>query len=190
MLHEKNEFVIADTNHGDSKHVEFKVEVFNKVQDETLVKPTLSDMHDSVDNTEKEKHQYSITTWMERRQIWPPRQYGYAYLASFELNVGETIEIQEPSIYQESVSNTKSSQWAIVTSEEIESRLSGKFEMKDFGAMKKILALSPKSKDDEEEKMCRVTYASDVGVMMYAMVCTCPDISLGIIHWEIVKLTF
>ena len=54
ILHEKKEFVVADTDHGVIKYVEFEVEDFNKVQDDTLVQPTQDDVHDAIDNTEKE----------------------------------------------------------------------------------------------------------------------------------------
>ena len=36
---------------------------FDKVQDDTLVQPTQGDVHDAIDNTEKENQQYSIATW-------------------------------------------------------------------------------------------------------------------------------
>ncbi|KAK0585580.1 hypothetical protein LWI29_030755 [Acer saccharum] len=49
ILHEKKEYVVANTNHDVSKQVEPEVEAFNKVQvqDDTLVQSTQGDMHDT-----------------------------------------------------------------------------------------------------------------------------------------------
>lgn len=59
-------------------------------------------------------------------------------------------------------------------------------------------ALSPQSKE-EEQSMSRVPYSATVGSIMYAMVCTCLDISqvanvisrymanLGMVHWQTMK---
>lgn len=54
--------------------------------------------------------------------------------------------------------------------------------------------------DEEREKYSRIPYASVVGSMMYAMLCTCPDISfaVGLVSryqsnlalWEAVKRIF
>ena len=53
--------------------------------------------------------------------------------------------------------------------------------------------------DKEKEEMSKVPYASAIGSLMYAMVCTCPDIahSVGVVsrflanpgkqHWQVVK---
>ena len=58
--------------------------------------------------------------------------------------------------------------------------------------------MCPKTKD-EKEKMTRVPYANAVGSLMYAMMCTRPDIcyvvglvsrfqsNLGLAHWKTVK---
>ena len=60
----------------------------------------------------------------------------------------------------------------------------------------------PKTQEEEEEDMSRVPYASAVGSLMYAMICTRPDIShavgvlsrymskLGKEHWTVVKRVF
>ncbi|KAE8692332.1 hypothetical protein F3Y22_tig00110840pilonHSYRG00095 [Hibiscus syriacus] len=96
----------------------------------------------------------------------------------------------------------------------LKTQLNKEFEMKDLGEAKKILgmeisrdknwgdflgaSMSPKD-DAEREYMSKVPYASDVGSLMYAMVCTRPDISqaVGVVsrymhdpgkeHWEAVK---
>ena len=53
--------------------------------------------------------------------------------------------------------------------------------------------------DEEENQMSKVPYASAIGSLMYAMLCTCPDIcfvvgmvslcqsNLGLAHWSAVK---
>ncbi|GFY98579.1 hypothetical protein Acr_12g0011200 [Actinidia rufa] len=88
--------------------------------------------------------------------------------------------------------------------------LSKRFSMKDLGSTKMILALpwevildfqknqSPTT-PEEKEYMSKVPYALAVGSLMYAMVCTRPDIAqaVGMIsrfmstpgkeHWEVVK---
>ncbi|TXG57013.1 hypothetical protein EZV62_018326 [Acer yangbiense] len=103
----------------------------------------------------------------------------------------------EPFTYREVVNGTESSQWVIAISEEIESL----HKNKTWELVKPPKALSPKSKDDEEQ-MFRVSYANSVGSMMYAMVCTHSNISHvvsvvskfmgspGKIHWEAVKWIF
>uniref|UniRef100_A0A2N9GIC0 Integrase catalytic domain-containing protein n=1 Tax=Fagus sylvatica TaxID=28930 RepID=A0A2N9GIC0_FAGSY len=82
----------------------------------------------------------------------------------------------------------------LVEINKLKTQLSGEFEMKDLGATKKILGmeihrdreagklfLSHKSyiekSKEEKEYMSRVPYVSAVGSMMYAMVCTRPNIS-------------
>ncbi|TXG60466.1 hypothetical protein EZV62_015039 [Acer yangbiense] len=121
MLHEKKDTVVVVTDHGVSKQVELEVEAFDEVQDDTLVQLTHGDVHDAIDNTEKENQQYSIATGREKKQIRSPKRCGYADLVSFAFNVVETMEIEEPSTYREAVSGTESSQWAIAMNEEIES---------------------------------------------------------------------
>ncbi|KAE8684117.1 hypothetical protein F3Y22_tig00111151pilonHSYRG00072 [Hibiscus syriacus] len=96
----------------------------------------------------------------------------------------------------------------------LKTQLNREFEMKDLGEAKKILgmeisrdkklgrllgaSMSPKD-DAEREYMSKVPYASAVGSLMYAMVCTRPDISqaIGVVsrymhdpgkeHWQAVK---
>ena len=66
------------------------------------------------------------------------------------------------------------------------------------GHLKLTKEMCPKTQE-EEDKMSKVPYASAVGSLMYAMVCTRPDIAhvvgvvsrymshLGIEHWNVVK---
>uniref|UniRef100_A0A3Q7HPF2 Reverse transcriptase Ty1/copia-type domain-containing protein n=1 Tax=Solanum lycopersicum TaxID=4081 RepID=A0A3Q7HPF2_SOLLC len=97
--------------------------------------------------------------------------------------------------------------------------LSAEFEMKDLGAARKILGmkiirdrerrklfLSQRSyiqkSEEEKEYMSRVPYASAVGSLMYAMVCTRPDLAHAVSvvsrfmgqpgkeHWQAVKRIF
>ncbi|RVW64151.1 Retrovirus-related Pol polyprotein from transposon TNT 1-94 [Vitis vinifera] len=88
--------------------------------------------------------------------------------------------------------------------------LSSEFEMKDLGAAKKILGMeiwrdrdaslfTLPSTDEEVEYMKSVPYSSMVGSLMYAMVCTRPDLAFAVsvvsrfmsnpgkAHWEAVK---
>ncbi|RVW85315.1 Retrovirus-related Pol polyprotein from transposon TNT 1-94 [Vitis vinifera] len=88
--------------------------------------------------------------------------------------------------------------------------LSSEFEMKDLGAAKKILGMeiwrdrdaglfTLPSTDEEVEYMKSVPYSSVVGSLMYAMVCTRPDLAFAVsvvsrfmsnpgkAHWEAVK---
>ncbi|KAG8474805.1 hypothetical protein CXB51_031510 [Gossypium anomalum] len=55
----------------------------------------------------------------------------------------------------------------------VKAQLSEEFEMKDLGPAKKIL-------DDEIEYMSHVPYSSAVGSLMYAMVCSRPDLSYAV----------
>ncbi|RVW23003.1 Retrovirus-related Pol polyprotein from transposon TNT 1-94 [Vitis vinifera] len=96
----------------------------------------------------------------------------------------------------------------------LKKQLSKQFAMKDLGAAKQILAKpvstplgshfklskeqSPKT-EEERDHMSKVPYASAIGSLMYAMVCTRPDIAhaVGVVsrfmskpgkqHWESVK---
>ncbi|KAG8472622.1 hypothetical protein CXB51_034312 [Gossypium anomalum] len=73
----------------------------------------------------------------------------------------------------------------------VKAQLSEEFEMKDLGPAKKILgieilsdrktfiSLSPQS-DDKIEYMSHVPYSSAVGSLMYAMVCSRPDLSYAV----------
>ncbi|GMI78960.1 cysteine-rich RLK (RECEPTOR-like protein kinase) 8 [Hibiscus trionum] len=76
--------------------------------------------------------------------------------------------------------------------DKLKAQLNQEFEMKDLGEAKKILGmeisrdrrrgnsqLSPKT-DEEREYMAKVPYANAVGSLMYAMVCTRPDISQAV----------
>ncbi|KAE8713420.1 hypothetical protein F3Y22_tig00110210pilonHSYRG00105 [Hibiscus syriacus] len=89
---------------------------------------------------------------------------------------------------------------------ETKTQLNREFEMKDLGEAKKILGMEI-SRDKKLGRLClsqkeylrKVPYASAVGSLMYAMVCTRPDISqaVGVVsrymhdpgkeHWQAVK---
>eukprot|EP00253_Pinus_taeda_P005574 PITA_05574 len=90
---------------------------------------------------------------------------------------------------------------------DLKTQLSSKFNMKDIGVANYILGMKikrdwcPKTQEEEED-MSYVPYASDVGSLMYAMVCTRPDIAhavgvlskfmskLGKKNWTVVKWVF
>ncbi|GFY82365.1 hypothetical protein Acr_02g0006050 [Actinidia rufa] len=64
--------------------------------------------------------------------------------------------------------------------DKLKAQLSQEFEMKNLGEAKKIMGMEIKRdrvKDDERKHMANVPYANAVGALMYAMVCTRPDIS-------------
>src|SRR5664279_6225076 len=66
----------------------------------------------------------------------------------------------------------------------------------------KLLASQCPNTDDDLEYMSRVPYSSDVGYLMYAMVCSCPDLSYAMSlvsrymanpvkeHWKVVQWIF
>ncbi|KAG8478019.1 hypothetical protein CXB51_027833 [Gossypium anomalum] len=62
----------------------------------------------------------------------------------------------------------------------VKAQLSEEFEMKDLGPAKKLL-------DDEIEYMSHVSYSSAVGSLMYAMVCSRPDLSYAVSAFERTK---
>ncbi|KAE8729067.1 putative inactive receptor kinase [Hibiscus syriacus] len=79
--------------------------------------------------------------------------------------------------------------------EELKAQLTREFEMKDLGSANKILgmqihrdrissSMSPSS-EDERMKMSRVPYASAVGSLMFAMICTRPDIAQVLGEWYV-----
>ncbi|GMP66476.1 hypothetical protein CsSME_00035411 [Camellia sinensis var. sinensis] len=97
--------------------------------------------------------------------------------------------------------------------DKLKAQLAREFEMKDLGEAKKVLgmeikrdrkkgtlsaSLSPRT-EEERKHMAQVPYANAVGALMYAMVCTRPDISHAVSmvsrymhdpgkdHWQAVK---
>ncbi|KAG8478903.1 hypothetical protein CXB51_028748 [Gossypium anomalum] len=65
----------------------------------------------------------------------------------------------------------------------VKAQLSEEFEMKDLGPAKKILGmeiLRDRKTNDEIEYMSHVPYSSAVGSLMYAMVCSRPDLSYAV----------
>ncbi|KAG9450470.1 hypothetical protein H6P81_010435 [Aristolochia fimbriata] len=90
---------------------------------------------------------------------------------------------------------------------QLKTQLRGEFEMKDLGATKRILGIEIErdrkglSPQNEKEKgyMLYVPYTSAVGCLMYAMICTRPDISHAVSvvsrfmsnpgreHWQEIK---
>eukprot|EP00253_Pinus_taeda_P001709 PITA_01709 len=91
--------------------------------------------------------------------------------------------------------------------QDLKTQLSSKFDMKDLGAANYIFGMEikrdrcPKTQEEEED-MSHVPYASAVGRLMYAMVCTRPDMAhaMGVLsrfmskpgkeHWTTVKRIF
>eukprot|EP00253_Pinus_taeda_P027996 PITA_27996 len=91
--------------------------------------------------------------------------------------------------------------------QDLKTQLSSKFDMKDLGAANYILGMEikrdqcPKTQEEEEDMSC-VPYASEVSSLMYAMVCTIPNIAhvVGVLsrfmskprkeHWTTVKQVF
>eukprot|EP00253_Pinus_taeda_P010888 PITA_10888 len=91
--------------------------------------------------------------------------------------------------------------------QDLKTQLSSKFNMKDLGAANIILGMEIKrgqcpETQEEEEDMSHVPYASEVDFLMYAMVCTGPDIAhvVGVLsrfmsksgkdHWTTAKRVF
>ncbi|KAK5773528.1 hypothetical protein PVK06_049834 [Gossypium arboreum] len=84
----------------------------------------------------------------------------------------------------------------------VKAQLSEEFEMKDLGPAKKILGmeiLRDRKANNEIEYMSHVPYSSAVGSLMYAMVCSRPDLSYAVSavsrymanpgkeHWKVVQ---
>ncbi|RVW21758.1 Retrovirus-related Pol polyprotein from transposon TNT 1-94 [Vitis vinifera] len=75
---------------------------------------------------------------------------------------------------------------SMVVVNKLKSLLSKEFDMKDLGAAKNILGMEihrielQRDYDDEVKDMSKVPYASAVGCLMYAMVCTRPDLAHAI----------
>jgi hypothetical protein len=49
-----------------------------------------------------------------------------------------------------------------------------------FGTHFRLSVVSAPQNEEEEQVMSRVPYSNAVGSIMYAMVCTCPDISQAV----------
>ncbi|KAH9688521.1 hypothetical protein KPL70_015149 [Citrus sinensis] len=86
--------------------------------------------------------------------------------------------------------------------EKLKTQLNQEFEMKDLDEAKKILGMEicrDRARDAEREYMLQVLYSNAVGSLMYAMVCTSPDISHAVSivsrymhnpgkgHWQAMK---
>ncbi|KAH9651792.1 hypothetical protein KPL70_026888 [Citrus sinensis] len=64
--------------------------------------------------------------------------------------------------------------------QELKAQLAREFEMKDLGPANKILGIMCPSNEAERKEMSRVPYASAVGSLMFAMICTRPDIAQAV----------
>jgi len=91
------------------------------VQDSIRVEPVdIAQDSTSSDDTQQEQ-QYSIATGKARRQIHPPKRYAYADVTAYALSVTESIEILEPSTYNEAISSDDTAEWTVDMTEEMKS---------------------------------------------------------------------
>jgi len=56
-----------------------------------------------------------------RWQIHPPKRYAYADMIAYALSVVESIEISEPSTYNEAINSDEAAKWTVAMTEEKES---------------------------------------------------------------------
>ncbi|CAD6202432.1 unnamed protein product [Miscanthus lutarioriparius] len=122
--------------------------------------------------------QRSIAADRSRRQPKPVKRYIEECNVAYAMSVAEEIEDKSEIA-------------------KLKAQLSKEFEMKDLGKAKKIL-----ESDKDIEYMSRVPYSSAVGSLMYAMVCSRPDLShaLSVVsrfmanpgkeHWRAVQWIF
>ncbi|KAG8496765.1 hypothetical protein CXB51_007998 [Gossypium anomalum] len=113
-----------------------------------------------IENKVASSPQYSIAKNRTRREIKPPKKYAKADLVAYALNVAEDIDANhEPSNYSEA------------SAKPVSTPLAAHFRL--------LSALSPQS-NDEIEYMSHVPYSSVMGSLMYAMVCSRPDLSYAV----------
>jgi len=125
-LQSRKEFVVDSRGSGEevSKQVELESKESEEVQESTHVER----VDDAQGSTSGELYSittgeqlYSITTGRARRHIRPPKQYAYADMIAYALSVAESIEIHEPSTYNEAISSGEAAERIVVITEEMES---------------------------------------------------------------------
>ncbi|KAK3014885.1 hypothetical protein RJ639_008457 [Escallonia herrerae] len=67
--------------------------------------------HSTEDNEESQEQQYNIARNRSRREIRPPRKYGYADMVAYALNVAESIEVEKPVTYKDAIKLRARNHW-------------------------------------------------------------------------------
>jgi len=101
--------------------VELESKVTEGVQDNTRVEPVDDAQGSTLGDDTLQEQQYSIATGRARKQIRPPKRYAYADMVAYALSVVESIEILEPSTYNEAISSDEAAELTVAMTEEMKS---------------------------------------------------------------------
>ncbi|KAE8707195.1 putative ribonuclease H protein [Hibiscus syriacus] len=139
---------------------------------------------------------YSIARDRVRRtNIKPPNKLSFEDLVSFALIVSSDVSVT----FHDVVTSQENNKWMAAMVEEMESLNHNRTETQgNFGYLNGVMLRQYK----EAEGMEKVSYSNDIGCLMYAMVCTRPDLAHDVSqvckymskpdkqHWEAVKWIF
>ncbi|KAH9681147.1 hypothetical protein KPL71_026853 [Citrus sinensis] len=144
---------------------------------------------------------YQLARDRIRRTIKMPERYGVADLISYALAVAETETSDEPATYKQAMRTKDKRKWLAAMEEEMASlrknktwtltgyvdKILSRFGMKEskpvltpLGAQFRLSKQEEPEENAEVEHMKNMPYSSVVGCIMYAMVCTRPDLAYGI----------
>jgi len=87
--------------------VELECKVTEGVQESTRVEPVDDAQGSTSGDDTMQEQQYSIATGRAKRQIRPSKRYAYAEMIAYALSAAESIEISEPSTYNEAISSNE-----------------------------------------------------------------------------------
>ncbi|KAK3034900.1 hypothetical protein RJ639_033263 [Escallonia herrerae] len=98
MLLKKRELIDVGKDHSVREKVELEVQA----PDSLPIIPINEDdgSHSTEQNEEPQEQQYNIARNRLRREIRPPKKYGYADMVAYALSVAESIEVEKPVTYK------------------------------------------------------------------------------------------
>ncbi|KAH9704361.1 Integrase catalytic domain-containing protein [Citrus sinensis] len=132
--------------------------------------------------THSELEGYQLARDRIRRTIKMPERFGVADLISYALAVAEVEISEEPATYKQAMRTKDKRKWTGYVEKVLS--IFGMNESKPvltpLGAQFRLSKQEEPEEKAEVEHMKNIPYTSVVGCIMYAMVCTRPDLAYGI----------